>query len=115
VILAAVGLYTVTAHAVIQRTPEIGIRMALGAQTPDVVWMVLRQASVQLGLGFLAGACCAVGWEKLFRPTNEFERVADPVTLVAVAGLLAGVATIACLSPTRRATRVDPVVALRYE
>jgi putative ABC transport system permease protein len=114
--LAAVGLYAVTSQAVAQRTHEIGIRMALGAERTHVVQIVLRRAMAQLALGIAAGAGCTLGWERMFGGgAAGGARMSDPMNLVAVSALLIGVALIACLSPAWRATRVDPVIALRYE
>jgi predicted permease len=116
--LAAVGLYAVMAHAVAQRTQEIGVRMALGAERRHVVWIVARRAAAQLGLGILGGVACTLGWERLFGAgvaTQGGHRMSDPMNLAAVSAVLAVVTIVACLSPAWRAIRVDPVVALRYE
>jgi putative ABC transport system permease protein len=115
--LAAIGLYAVTAHTVVQRTQEIGIRIALGAERRHVVRIVLRRAMAQLAFGIAAGVGCTLAWERLFSANAPLagQRMSDPMNLVAVSALLAGVALIACLSPVWRATRVDPVVTLRYE
>jgi putative ABC transport system permease protein len=117
VCLAAIGLYAVTAHTVVQRTQEIGIRIALGAERHHVVRIVLRRAMAQLALGLVAGVGCTLAWERLFSANAPLsgQRMSDPMNLVAVSALLTGVALIACLSPAWRAMRVDPVVALRYE
>jgi predicted permease len=115
--LAAIGLYAVTAHTVVQRTQEIGIRIALGARRRDVVGVVARRAIAQLALGLVVGVGCTLAWERLFNANAPLagQRMSDPMNLVAVSVLLAFVAAIACLSPVWQATRVDPVVALRYE
>jgi predicted permease len=114
--LAAVGLYAVTAHTVVQRTQEIGVRMALGAERRHVVILVLRRAMAQLALGIGAGVGCTLGWERLFGGgAAGGARMSDPMNLVAVSALLAVVTVVACLTPAWRALRVDPVVALRYE
>ena len=117
VCLAAVGLYAVTAHAVVQRTQEIGIRMALGARAQHVVGIVVRRAMVQLALGFVAGVGCILGWERLFNEGGGAggQRMSDPMNLLAVSAVLVVVATIASIAPAWRAAHLDPVIALRYE
>ena len=114
-VLTLVGLYGVMSYSVAQRTNEIGIRLALGAQTRDVLWMIVKQGSILilLGLGFgLAGAYAAtrVISSLLFGVTAK-----DPFTFAAAAVLLAIVALLACYIPAWRATKVDPLQALRYE
>ena len=115
--LAAIGLYAVMAHTVVQRTQEIGIRIALGAERRHVAQIVLRRATAQLALGIAAGVGCTLAWERLFSANAPLvgQRMSDPMNLVTVSAVLAGITLIACLSPLWRATRVDPVVALRYE
>jgi len=108
-LLSVVGLYAVTAHAVTQRTQEIGIRMALGAQRGQVRRLVFWRAMWQLGLGIVVGIACTVAWDRLFGD------LATPMDLALVTTLLVAVATAACLVPVRRATRVDPLTALRHE
>jgi putative ABC transport system permease protein len=113
--LAAIGIYGVMSFSVAQRTREIGIRMALGAQAPDVLAMVLRHAAILLGAGL------AIGWAAAALVTRYAASLlygvspTDPWTFVAVSAVLAAAAMLACYLPARRAARVDPMVALRYE
>jgi putative ABC transport system permease protein len=113
--LSAVGLYAVTAYSVSQRTQEIGVRMALGAQPQQVWWMVLRGALVQLAIGLAIGAGGALGVGRLLQSVLVQSTSRDIATLAAIAALLAVVSLGACFWPARRATRLDPVNALRYE
>jgi putative ABC transport system permease protein len=114
-VLASVGIYGVLASAVTQRTREIGIRMALGAQRGDVARLVLRYGALLAGAGLAIGLAATLGLTR-FLETMLFETSpTDPVALSAVAALLASVTLLACWVPARRATKVDPMVALRYE
>ncbi|MBA2355613.1 MAG: FtsX-like permease family protein [Acidobacteria bacterium] len=113
--LSVIGLYAVTAHAVAQRTREIGIRMALGARPRQVMRLVLQRAVRQLGLGLLAGIACTAAWERLLEDPTQRYRMTDPVVLMMIAVLVIVVAFAACLWPARRASWLEPVVALRYE
>ena len=115
VVLSAVGLYAVTAYSVTQRQQEVGIRMALGAQRGDIVWLFTRRAFVSLSAGLLAGIAGAFAIGPLLRVFLVQTNPGDPVTLAAVAGVLVGVAAVASVWPARRATRVRPAIALRTE
>ena len=114
-VLAGVGLYGVLAHSVARRTRELGLRMALGAQRSDVVALVLRQgmtlATVGLGIGLIGALAGTRVLSSLLFDTTPL----DPAPFIGVAVLLALVALLACYIPARRATKVDPMVALRHE
>jgi putative ABC transport system permease protein len=114
-ILSAVGLYAVTAYSVTQRTQEIGVRMALGAEPRAIRWLVLRRALIQLSIGLTIGLAGAFGVGRLLRSMIVQISTADPATLATIVAVLVTVAIAACVWPARRATRLDPVVALRYE
>ncbi len=113
--LSAVGIYGVIANLVAQRTTEIGIRMALGAQAGDVLWLVLGQGLRLAIAGTVIGLACAWGLTRLLDSLLPAIPGDDPLAVVCVAALLAVVALFACWLPSRRATRVDPIVALRAE
>ena len=113
--LSAVGLYAVTAYSVTQRTQEIGVRMALGAQTSQVLWLFQRRILIQLAIGLVIGLAGAVGVGRLLRGVLVRTQPTDLVTLGSIATLLVLVALLAGLWPARRATRLDPVAALRNE
>ena len=114
-ILAAVGLYGVTAYSVSRRTHEIGIRVALGAQRRDVMHLVVGSGAKLALIGVAAGAVAALALTQLIAGLLFEVKPADPLTFAAVAGLLCGVALLACYIPARRAMRVDPMVALRHD
>jgi ABC-type antimicrobial peptide transport system permease subunit len=114
-ILSAVGLYAVTAHSVVQRTQEIGIRMALGAEAKQVWLLFFRKLAIYLSVGLALGLAGSVGVGTLLRSLLFGIGPFDPVTLLSTAAVLVVVACIACFWPARTATRVDPMIALRYE
>ena len=114
VLLSAIGIYALTAHAVSCMTPEIGVRTALGALPRQVLWRVLRGAAVQLLMGVAAGVAFAIAWDRLLGSANSPAGI-GPIDFVAAAIMLAIVSLVACVAPAMRALRVNPVVALRYE
>jgi len=113
--LAAIGLYGVLAYSVARRTREIGIRMALGAQRADVMRLILSQGLVLVAVGGVIGITVALVTGRVLRAYLVGVSQTDPVTFIAVALLLAAVAMLACRLPARRAGRIDPMEALRYE
>jgi putative ABC transport system permease protein len=114
-VLAMIGIYGVMAYSVAQRTQEMGFRMAIGAGPRDVLWLVLRQGMLLAVLGAAAGVAAAVAVGRLIAGLLFGIRPYDPVTLTAVVLALCSVALLACYLPARRATRVDPLTALRTE
>jgi predicted permease len=113
--LAVGGIYGVVAYSVAQRTREIGIRMALGAQPRDILRLVLGRSSIPIVLGLALGLFAAMALTRLLTSFFYDLDAADPVTFGSAATLLAVVALLACYIPARRATKVDPLIALRYE
>jgi len=114
-LLASIGMYGVISYSVLQRTQEIGIRMALGAQRRKVFGMVLGQGARLAGLGIAIGLVAALGVTHLMASFLYGVRPTDPLTFAGVSLLLLGIALLACYLPARRAMRVDPMVALKYE
>ncbi len=113
--LSALGIYGVTAFSVAERTREIGIRMALGAEEKEVFSLLLRQSVVLVAFGIALGVATSVALTRFLASMLFDVRPTDPATFVSVVVLLVGVAALACWIPARRAMRVDPLVALRYE
>jgi putative ABC transport system permease protein len=114
-VLAAAGIYGIMAHSVTQRTQEIGLRMALGAQLRDVMKMVLRSGMSLALLGIVIGLAGAFGLTRLMSKLLFGVTPTDAFTFASVAAILFVVAFLACYIPARRATKVDPSIALRYE
>jgi putative ABC transport system permease protein len=114
-LLAAIGIYGVMAYTVTQRTQEIGIRMALGAQRSDVLGLVVRQGMTLAAIGVVAGLAGAFGLTRVMASLLFSVRSDDPATYLTISLLLGAVAFLACYLPARRAARVDPIEALRAE
>jgi len=114
-LLAAIGLYGLLAHTVARRTHEIGVRMALGAGGTDVMRMVLRDAVWMVCTGFAAGAPLAFWGKRIAASLIPDLPVADSRPMVVAAGIMIAIGLLAAYLPARRARRIDPMVALRYE
>jgi putative ABC transport system permease protein len=114
-LLSAAGIYGVTAYTVTQRTHELGIRLALGAQVSDVLKLVLGEGMAVIGIGMVIGLAASFGLMRLMRSLLFGVGENDPLTFAAISLVLLFVALLACYLPARRATKVDPMIALRYE
>ena len=114
-LLAAVGIYGVLSYAVTERTREIGIRMSLGASRGRVLGEVIREGMRLAVVGFAAGIAGALAAGRVLASLLHEVKPGDPAIFAATAGFLAIVALIACYLPARRAARLDPMTALRYE
>jgi len=114
-LLASVGLYTVIAHAVSQRTQEIGIRVAIGATARDILSLVIVQGMIPLGLGLAVGLAASVVVNRVLQSMLVQVSPSDPLTLAVSSTVLVVAAALGCLIPARRAIRIDPVIALRHD
>jgi putative ABC transport system permease protein len=114
-LLAVAGVYGVVAYGVAQRTREIGVRMALGARAADVLGMILREGLTTTLIGVAIGVVGSFATARAIQSLLFDVKPTDPLTFIAVAATLIGVASLACYIPARRATKVDPIVALRYD
>jgi predicted permease len=114
-ILAVVGIYSVVSYAAAQRTQEIGIRVAMGASPHDILKMVLRQGLTVVGVGVAVGLALALAGTRVMSGLIVGIKPTDPLTFSVVLGALTGIALFACWVPAWRATRIDPLIALRYE
>ena len=114
-LLSAAGIYGVTAYAVAQRTHELGIRLALGAQLGDVLRLILKQGLTMIVVGLVIGLAAAFALTRFLKALVFDVSTTDPLTFVVITLTLALVGLAACYVPARRATMVDPLVALRYE
>jgi putative ABC transport system permease protein len=112
-VLSAVGLYAVMAYSVTQRTAEIGVRMALGADRRQVSWLVMKRGLLQLGIGLTLGLAGVYGLSRVLTEVLAGITPTDPLTFASITVLLSAVAGAACLVPAYRASRLDPLVALR--
>jgi putative ABC transport system permease protein len=113
--MSAVGIYAVTAYSVTQRTQEIGVRMALGARPGQIAWMILKSGFVQLAIGLTLGLAAAFGVSRVLSNIVAQISTTDPLTFVSITFLLTLVTVAACIVPARRATRMDPLTALRID
>ena len=114
-LLAAIGLYGVISYSVAQRTRELGIRMALGAQRTDVLKLVVREGMTLVALGVAMGLAASIGLTRLISSLLFGVSATDPLTFAALAFALGAIALLACLLPARRASLIDPMIALRAE
>jgi putative ABC transport system permease protein len=115
ILLACLGIYGVTVYSVSQRTREFGLRMALGAVPRNISFLILRQAALLTLLGMVVGIAASLALGKLISSLLFHVEPSDPATFFTVSLLLPAIILLACYVPARRASRVDPIVALRYE
>jgi predicted permease len=114
-LLAAIGIYGVMSYTFSQRTHEVGVRVALGAQRRDILRLAISEGMFVVAIGLLIGLAGTLAVTRVFQSMLFGVNASDPITLIGVTGILAAVALLACYIPARRATRVDPLVALRVE
>jgi ABC-type antimicrobial peptide transport system permease subunit len=114
-LLASIGLYGIMAYTVARRTRDIGIRLALGAEPGNVLWQVLRETLLLVAIGIAIGLPLALGGTHFVRSMLYGLGFADPVAILCAAAVLTAVAALAAFLPARRASQVDPMIALRYE
>jgi putative ABC transport system permease protein len=114
-LLAAIGLYGVLSYFVSQRIPEFGVRIALGAQSRDILFLVLKRGMGLVSAGLAIGLAASFALTRLMQSLLFEVSASDPIVFAVIAALLAAVAFAACVIPALRATRVDPMIALRYE
>ncbi len=114
-LLASLGIYAVMSHAILQRTREIGIRLAIGAQAHSVLGLILKRGTLVAGVGLLAGLAASLALTRYIQSFLFEIHPTDPATFAVVALALGAVALLACYLPARRATQVSPLIALRTE
>jgi putative ABC transport system permease protein len=114
-VLSAVGIYSIMSYTVTQRTSEIGIRMSLGAEAHDILRLIVGQAVKLVGTGILVGVIFALGATRVMTTLLYGITATDPLTFVSICFIIAAIALIASFVPANRATKVDPLVAIRYD